>query len=258
MLSRSIMVITSIALLSLLIPTAGLLWVSFPQCCHTCPGSIATDCRMNHTDKHGEWRPVAVHLFKVNDSMLLKGRDFFDQRPSVPHALTFHDNDLGILGQCSLWLSWCSGPSLCIIAGLETVLWIRKESRDEHSSGRQTTRAHATSTVMSAAVLYNSLISFPGGLTKLSWILAKTRGSASGIGKVTGAKSPAAADLSPETVQTGVLTHRWTPPQTVGRSPCPRGRQPISLKKSGQWAHFTLLSQRVLLQMELMFLPPGF
>lgn len=150
--------------------------------------------------------------------------DFLSKAVFLTHSRSWQW--LGILGQCSLWLSWCSGTSLCIIAGLETVLWIRKESRDEHSSGRQTTRAHATSTVMSTAVLYNSLISFPRLSHQMSpGYLQKPEEVHPGLERWQG-QNLLLQQIYHPTVQTGVLTHRWTPPQTVGRSPCPEEDSP--------------------------------
>lgn len=240
-----------------LIPTAGLLWVSFPQCCHTCPGSIALWPRMNHTDKHGECEGQWLYIYSR-----CKRLHAFERRTLskavVPHVTTFKTmtGDLGIMqpltqlvfGAQPLHYCWPWRPHFESERNLEM----------KHSSGRQTTR-HMLRLQLCQPLFY-TIHSFPSLVVSLqmSRILAKTRGSASGL-KGDRAKSPAAADLSPDGADWRADTQMNTTPdcgegarpEEDSPSPQPEEIRPVGLTSPC----FLNVS---FCKMELMFLPPGF
>lgn len=179
---------------------------------------------MNHTDKHGEWRSVAVHLFKVNDSMLLKGRTSC-LRPCSSRTHV-HDNDWGSWDNAASDLVGVRGPAFALLLALRPYFESERNlEMNTHLRGRQS--GHMLRLQLCQPLFYK-IHSFPSpsGLTKQALDTCKNQRKCIRDWKGDRGKISCCQQIYHPTVQIGVLTHRWTPPQTVGRTPCPEEDSP--------------------------------
>ena len=150
--------------------------------------------------------------------MLLKGRTSC-LRPCSSRTHV-HDNDWGSWDNAASDLVGVRGPAFALLLALRPYFESERNlEMNTHLGGRQP--GHMLRLQLCQPLFY-TIHSFPSLVVSPNepWILAKTRGSASGIGKVTGAKSPAAADLSPDGADWRADTQMNTTPDC--------GEEPVS------------------------------